>query len=126
MISVKMGNKNNPEEFSPTALLLSSSQAIVEEIATNDACIGYFGMGYIDPKKTKALALAGKDGEPFYEPNEQNVLQGKYPLSRPLFMYTNADPEGVVKIFMDFVVSPLGQKAFQDTGFIPLHSNGSE
>lgn len=119
---VRMGDKKSKEEFSPDALLLASSQAIVEEVASNDACIGYFGMGYIDPEKTKPLSVA-RDGEKeYFSPTEENVLENRYPLSRPLYMYTNGEPEGVVRVFMDYTLSGEGQRAFKETGFIPLNS----
>jgi len=120
---VRMGDKNSREEFDSGALLLSSSQAIVEEVSSNDACIGYFGMGYIVPGKTKALAIAMQEGRESFLPTEKNVVAGNYPLSRPLYMYTNGEPQGVVREFINFVLSSKGQEIFKETGFIPLNSD---
>ena len=48
---VLMASKDEgPKEFSPEALLLPSSQAIADEVAANPAGIGYYGMGYLNPK----------------------------------------------------------------------------
>ena len=53
-------------------------------------------------------------------PSKQTVLSGKYPLSRPLFMYTNGDPQGTTKAFLDFVMSEDGQKIVDEEGFVAL------
>lgn len=114
---VRLGKKDSPEEFSPQTLLLTSSQAIVEEVAANEAAIGYLGMGYVS-ERTKALLVA-KDGQ-FYPPDVNNVIKKTYPLSRGLYFYTNGEPNGVTKLFIDFTLSPKGQQQFIETGFVPV------
>jgi phosphate transport system substrate-binding protein len=114
---VQLGKKDSPEEFSPQTLLLTSSQTIVEEVAANEAAIGYLGMGYVS-ERTKALLVA-KDGQ-FYPPDVNNVIKKAYPLSRGLYFYTNGEPNGVVKLFIDFTLSPKGQQQFVETGFVPI------
>jgi len=113
---VHLGKKDSTEEFSAQTLLLTSSQAIVEEVANNEAAIGYLGMGYTSDR-TKTLLVA-KDGQ-FYPPDIENVLKKTYPLARPLYFYTNGQPEGVTKLFIDFTLSPKGQQQFKETGFVP-------
>jgi phosphate transport system substrate-binding protein len=114
--------KNDPasqEEFAPTALMLSSSQAIADEVAGNAAAIGYYGMGYISAKQ-KTLAVAKDETSEFEAPTIENVINGKYPISRPLFLYTNGAPEGLVKKFIDFTLSPEGQDIVKTTDFVPI------
>jgi phosphate transport system substrate-binding protein len=113
---VQLGKKGSTEEFSNETLLLSSSQAIVEEVAANESAIGYLGMGYTS-ERTKSLLVA-KDGAA-YPPNVENVKQKKYPLSRGLYFYTDGEPNGVTKLFMDFALGPKGQERFRSTGFVP-------
>jgi phosphate transport system substrate-binding protein len=114
---IQLGKKDNKEEFSKETLLLTSSQAIVEEVAGNEAAIGYLGMGYLSDR-TKALQI-GKDEE-FHLPDVENVLKKTYPLSRPLYVYTNGEPQGIVKLLVDFTLSPTGQRQFMETGFVPV------
>jgi len=110
---------NSKKEFSPDALLLPSSQAIADEVAANEAAIGYYGMGYISPKQ-KAILVA-KDEESEYEaPTVENVNEGKYPISRPLFLYTNGQPQGLVKKFIDYVLSKEGQEVVLEIDFVPI------
>ena len=54
---LRKGDPNGKEEFAPGALLLSSSQAIADEVAGNSAAIGYYGMGYISSRQ-KDVAVA--------------------------------------------------------------------
>ncbi|MBP7055278.1 MAG: phosphate ABC transporter substrate-binding protein [Candidatus Omnitrophica bacterium] len=110
---------NNTEEFAPGALMLSSSQAIADEVAANPAAIGYYGMGYISPKQ-KAVAVAKDETSEFVMPSIANVLNGSYPISRPLFIYTNGEPSGLTKKFIDFTLSKEGQDLVSATDFVPI------
>ena len=115
--------KNDPggkEEFAPTALMLSSSQAIADEVAGNSAAVGYYGMGYIS-KKQKPVAIAQDEKSEYEAPTIENVINGKYPVSRPLFLYTNGAPEGLVKKFVDFALSKKGQDIVLATDFVPVN-----
>jgi phosphate transport system substrate-binding protein len=114
---IQLDKKDSTEEFSPQTLLLSSSQSIVEEVVNNEAAVGYLGMGYVSDR-TKALLLS-KDGQ-FCPPTIDNVLKKTYPLSRPLYFYTNGEPAGITKLFIDFALSVKGQQQFKETGFVPL------
>lgn len=114
--------KNDPsgkEEFAQNALMLSSSQAIADEVAGNSAAIGYYGMGYIS-KKQHAVAIAKDADSEYVEPTIENVISGKYPISRPLLLYTNGNPEGIVKKFVDFALSKEGQEIVLVTDFVPV------
>lgn len=115
-VVVKLGKKAASDEFSSDTLLLSSSQAIVEEVSVNDEAIGYLGMGYVSDR-TKTLSVA-KDSE-FVSPDVNSVLSKKYPLSRPLYFFTNGEPQGITKLFVDFALSPKGQKQMVESGFVP-------
>jgi len=114
---VQLGKKDNREEFSPQTLLLTSSQTIVEEVVANEAAIGYLGMGYVSDRTKPLLVAKGGD---FYPPDVNNVIKKTYPLSRPLYFYTNGQPQGVIKLFIDFTLGPEGQQQFIETGFVPV------
>lgn len=117
---LRKGDANLQEEFAPSALLLPSSQAIADEVAGNPSAIGYYGMGYISPRQ-KPLLIA-KDGKSEYEaPTIENVLNGKYPISRPLFLYSNGQPQGLVKKFVDFCLSKEGQEIVLKTDFVAVN-----
>ncbi|MDD4955262.1 MAG: phosphate ABC transporter substrate-binding protein [Candidatus Omnitrophica bacterium] len=111
---------SSKEEFAPSALMLSSSQAIADEVAGNPAAIGYYGMGYIS-KKQKPVMIAKDEKSEYEMPGIENVINGKYPISRPLFLYTNGEPAGLVKKFVDFCLSKEGQDIVLKTDFVPVN-----
>jgi len=116
---LRKGDPNSKEEFAPSALLLSSSQAIADEVAQNPAAIGYYGMGYISSKQ-KPIMVAKDEKQEFEAPTIENVVNGEYPISRPLFLYTNAEPQGLIKKFIDFCLSKEGQDIVLATDFVPI------
>ncbi|MDD4980064.1 MAG: phosphate ABC transporter substrate-binding protein [Candidatus Omnitrophica bacterium] len=116
---LRRNDPNSKEEFSPAALLLSSSQAIADEVAGNPAAVGYYGMGYISSGQ-KAIAVAKDEKSGYVAPTIENVISGKYPISRPLFLYTNGRGEGLVKKFIDFCLSEEGQAIVLKTDFVPI------
>ncbi len=109
----------NKTEFATTALMLPSSQAIADEITGNPNAIGYYGMGYISPEQ-KAIKVAKDKESPYIEPTIDNVKNGSYPISRPLFMCTKGEPTGIIKSFIDFVLSAEGQKIVTEIDFVPV------
>ncbi|MCX5687747.1 MAG: phosphate ABC transporter substrate-binding protein [Candidatus Omnitrophica bacterium] len=116
---LRKNDSNSREEFSPGALMLSSSQAIADEVAGNSSAIGYYGMGYISAKQ-KPVAIAKDETSEYVEPVIENVINNKYPISRPLFLYTNGLPKGLVQRFVDFALSEEGQKIVLATDFVPV------
>ncbi|MCX6584346.1 MAG: phosphate ABC transporter substrate-binding protein [Candidatus Aminicenantes bacterium] len=118
---LRKGNAKGVEEFAPEALMLSSSQAIADEVSQNPAAIGYYGMGYITAKE-KALHIAKDKNSAYVAPTLDNVINNSYPISRPLLMYTRGTPAGPVKEFIDFVLSPEGQAIVKKIDFVPVKS----
>ncbi|MBF0532502.1 MAG: PstS family phosphate ABC transporter substrate-binding protein [Candidatus Omnitrophica bacterium] len=116
---LRRGAAKGPEEFSPAALLLPSSQAIADEVANNENAVGYYGMGYISPKQ-KVIAVAADEISPAMEPAITTVQNRSYPISRPLYIYTRGNPEGAVKDFIDFIHSAPGQEIVRKLDFVPL------
>lgn len=103
------------ERVFPGALLQASSGAITQAVSKNKNAIGYIGIGYVD-KSVKALTVNGVPG------NEETTLNGRFPISRPLFMFTRGWPTGDVLKFINYVLSPQkGQKFVKEAGFVPLY-----
>ena len=115
---IRLGRKDAKDLFSPETLLMPSSEGISTEVRQNRNAIGYDGLGYVtDDQKT--IAIAREPGAPFVLPSAATVIDGTYPVSRPLFMYTAGEPEGGVREFLDFVTGD-GQRLVTDLGFVPL------
>ncbi len=107
------------ESFVASISPQSSSNAIIEQLATVKNGIGYDGMAFKNAK-VKWLKLSKEKGQPAVEPNADDARSGKYPLARPLFLYTVGQPEGAVKEFIDFALSDEGQKLLSKTGTVSL------
>jgi phosphate transport system substrate-binding protein len=105
------------ENFTVTLHELNSNGAVKTAVSQNDGAIGYVGLGYIDTS-VKALKIDNEGQQ--VEANVANVLNGKYPISRSLYFITRGTPEGLAKEFIDYVLSPEGQKIVEDEGFVPL------
>jgi len=116
---LRRNDPSSKEEFVAGALMLPSSQAIADEVTGNTAAIGYYGMGYISAKQ-KAVAVAKDDKSGYVGPTIDNVVKGAYPISRPLFFYTNGEPAGLVKKCIDFALSDEGQAIVKQTDFVPI------
>jgi phosphate transport system substrate-binding protein len=121
---LRRGNPKGPEEFAASALMMPSSQAIAQEVESSEAAIGYLGMGYVTLKQ-KVLAIAKTSSGPYVLPTLGTSQSGEYPISRPLYFLTRGEPEGDVKAFIDFVLSPEGQEIVRILDFVPLKSSSS-
>ncbi|MBS3818336.1 PstS family phosphate ABC transporter substrate-binding protein [bacterium] len=102
------------ERVRPDALLQASNQAVAQTVSRTKGAIGYLGLSYLSPR-IKAVAVNG------VEPTKSNVVDGSYMLARNLFMYTDGAPQGLVKKFIDFVLSEDGQKLAEKAGYIPVN-----
>lgn len=116
---LRKGDPENKAEFAPGALMLPSSQAIADEVAQNPDAIGYYGMGYIS-RRQKPVLVAKTEADEYIAPTAENVISGKYPISRPLFFCTDGEPRGSVKKFLDFCLSEEGQDIVLKTDFVPI------
>ncbi len=111
---------DNKMDFVKSISPQSSSQAIIGQLNSVKSGIGYDGMAFNDPGKVKWLAISPKTGEPAVLPSADDARSKKYPLSRPLFMYTVGEPEGAVKEFLAWGMGPEGQKLVAATGNVSL------
>lgn len=90
-------------------------------IAKTRGAIGYSGMGYIIPE-VKALKIARRAGETPIEPTVANARNRSYPLTRPLQLYTNGKPGPGIREYIDWILSPVGQKIVLEQGYVPVGS----
>ena len=105
-------------EFGSKVTFGVSSQAIVDQVKSNPAAIGYFGMGWIT-KDVKTIAVS-KDGKEFFAPTAENTSKKKYPIARGLQMYLNLASGEKGQAFLDFVMSADGQKVVKSQDFVPV------
>lgn len=102
------------ERLRPDSLLQASNGAVSGVVAETEGAIGYVGLGYLS-EQLKAIKIDG------VAPNNATVASGKFPIARPLFMFTNGWPEGLTADFINFVLSKEGQKIAEEQGYVPLY-----
>jgi phosphate transport system substrate-binding protein len=103
------------ERVFPGALLQASNGAVVQAVAKNKNAVGYIGLGYLD-ESVKALKVNNIVG------SEETTLNGTFPVSRPLYMFTPGWPKEDVLNFINFVIHPeKGQKYVGEAGYVPLY-----
>ena len=108
-----MGGQN----YIPTMLEKNSNGAVQQTISQTPGAIGYVGFGFIDAS-VKAVRVTTDAGD--IEPSVENVLAGKYPLSRSLYLLTSGQPSGLAQEYIDYILSPTGQSLLTEEGFVPV------
>lgn len=108
----------NKADYSRTALLMPSTAAIAKSVSEDETAIGYGGIAYAEKAAVKTVNVKTSADAPAVRPSTETVLNGSYPISRPLFLYTNGTASGDVKAFVDYCLSGSGQKIVTETGYI--------
>jgi phosphate transport system substrate-binding protein len=121
---LRLGSKDDKTLFSMDTLLLPSSEGIVAEVRQNPNAIGYDGLGYV-PKDLKMIAIAKEAGGAYVLPSIATVNDKSYPIARDLYMYTNGEPTGIVKTYLDWILSSEAQQIVADLGFVPALPDSS-
>ncbi len=116
-------------DYKPSVKEQPGSASVVEGVAKEINGIGYSGIGYAT-SGVKALPLSDKKGGPVAEPNYANVLNGKYPLSRTLYIYVARKPgqplPKMTEEFLKYVLSKEGQEIVVKDGYDPLPASVAE
>ncbi len=97
----------------PDAVMQASNQAVASAVSKTPGAVGYVGLGFLG-SGVKSLEIDG------VVPSVETVLSNKYVIGRPLFMYTDGEPKGLAKDFIDFVKSEEGQKIVSEEGYVSL------
>jgi phosphate transport system substrate-binding protein len=97
---------------------MQGTAAVVSAVSKEKNGIGYGGAAYA--KGITVLAVKKDAAAPGVLPDQVNVANGSYPLSRPLFFYLRNKPSGETKSFIDWVLSPEGQSVVTKVGYFPI------
>jgi len=107
----------NKQNTTKGMLELNSNGAVQSTVSTTPGAIGYVGLGYAGAPNMALNIVVGSDQ---IEPSAANVLNKKYPLSRPLFMLTKGAPNGLAKSYIDYILSAKGQDIVVKEGFVKI------
>ncbi len=105
-------------DFAPQVQTLPGTAAVVNAVSKDPRGIGYGGVAYA--KGIRIPPLKKDATSPGVLPSEAAVRDGSYALARDLYFYTRNKPEGAIKEFIDWVLSPDGQKLASEVGYFPV------
>ena len=100
---------------------MAGSSEVVGLVEKTACAIGYSGLAYAT-EEVKVPCLMTEDGGNCIAPSTASAVDGTYPIARPLFMYTNGQPEGVTKDYIDWILSDEGQCIILNKGYAPVRS----
>jgi phosphate transport system substrate-binding protein len=106
------------EDYTSTMQSMPGTAAVVNAVAKDKFGVGYGGAAY--GKGIRELKVKKDENSPAYAPTEENVKSGNYPISRYLFMYVRSRPTGVLKDYIDWILSPEGQSVVTKVGYFPV------
>lgn len=107
----------NNKDFKLGSRDMNGSKEVVELIGATRTAIGYSGMGYAT-EKVKVLKIKNEKGS--FAPTIENTVMKFYPLARSLLFYTIGQPEGIIKEYIDWILSLNGQEIVKENGFVPV------
>jgi len=111
--------KDTSLEYGSSIMLLPSTEAGVTETANNSNAIFYPGLGYVSDE-VKVVGVKRTASDASVTPSVETVLDGTYAVARPLLYYTNGEPTGLIKAFVDFCLSDAGQGIVAQSGYVPV------
>ena len=106
------------DKFKNGTLDMHGSKDVVDLVEKTPCAIGYSGLAYATDH-TKMVCIS-KDGAPCISPSVDTAGDGSYPIARPLMMYTDGEPKGDIKAYMDWIMSDEGQCIIMNKGYAPV------
>jgi phosphate transport system substrate-binding protein len=105
-------------DYAASAKYSAGSAVLVQSVAQDRTAIGYTGVAYTKGAGgVKVLPISAGPSSQAYLPDKEHVKSGAYPIARSLNFYTNGEPTGSAKGFVDFVLSESGQKIVEEVGY---------
>ena len=101
-------------DYAKSSQKMAGNEQIAAEVGNNPSGVGYVGMAYTKASGVKVVSIDG------VTPSVKSVQDHSYPYWRPTFYYTNGEPGGLAKQFVDFTLSSGGQNIVSRVGFVPV------
>ncbi len=105
-------------DYSPSTNTLPGTAAVVNAVVKDKYGIGYGGAAYA--AGVKHCKVKKDAGSPGYMPTAETIKNKQYPITRYLYMYMANRPTGETKSYIDWILSPEGQKYVTEIGYFPV------
>ncbi|MDF1699769.1 MAG: PstS family phosphate ABC transporter substrate-binding protein [Planctomycetota bacterium] len=106
-------------DFKLGSMDLHGSKDVVDAVEKTPCAIGYSGLAYATEHVQLADVARDANG-PYVTPTVNSAVDGSYPIARPLLMYTNGEPTGATKEYLDWILSAEGQAIIKRKGYAPV------
>ena len=106
-------------DFKLGSIDLSGSSDVVSMVEKTASAIGYSGMGYATDN-VKMLKIKSTDDGDAVAPTADNVINGTYPIARPLMIYTAGEPNDTLQTYLDWILGENGQGIVSEMGYVPV------
>ncbi|MBL8025133.1 MAG: phosphate ABC transporter substrate-binding protein [Fibrobacteres bacterium] len=106
------------KDYTASMQTMPGTAAVVNAVSKDKFSIGYGGAAYATG--VKFVKVSKKSGEAGYEPTAETVKAGHYPITRYLYLYLKSKPTGVMKEYIDWILSPEGQATVSEVGYFPV------
>ncbi len=93
------------------ALLAPNTESVLQFVADDALAIGYVSTAWLDGR-VRALAVNG------VPPSGEAIAAGLYPMTRTHFVLTMAEPAGVSREFLQWLLAAPGQAVLEAHGFL--------
>ena len=97
---------------------MHGSKDVVDLVEKTPCAIGYSGLAYATDHIK--MPCVSQDGGACVGPSVATAVDRSYPIARPLFMYTNGEPQGEIKNYLDWIMSDTGQCIIKEKGYAPM------
>jgi len=102
-----------------TRLVTGSNNEEQTKIAQSDSAIGMISFAWMNGD---VVGVGIRAGGTVIEPTLENVRLNRFPIARDLILVFSGKPNGILKEFLDFIMSPDGQQIVTKSGYISVHS----
>ena len=100
---------------------MHGSKDVVDLVEKTPCAIGYSGLAYAT-EHVKKVCVSTDSSQACVIPSVATASDRSYPIARPLFMYTNGEPKGAIKEYMDWILSDAGQCILLQKGYAPVRA----
>ena len=119
------------KDFSPALKQMNGTAQIIEAVKHDPHGIGYASLGYVSDKNGrpregfKVLKIRSKEYGKGLSPLDSEALRaGLYPLTRPLYQFTDGQPKGKAAGFLAFEKSEIAKQIILQNGYLPAAEAG--
>jgi phosphate transport system substrate-binding protein len=105
-------------DYAPSCQTLPGTAAVVNAVKKDPNAIGYGGAAYSEG--IEICKVKKDDKSKGSIPTAETIKTGEYPITRYLYMYLRSKPTGALKSYIDWILSPEGQKLVVEMGYFPV------